>query len=376
MSKSSFHAIIILAIALVWIASGYIFPSKTKENKKEVVTSEMPRVRVEKSTSNDRQKTLELIGTTKPSQEVEIKAEVSGKVEKIVTKEGSLVKQGDIILIIEKRNKQARVNELRALVDQKQIALSSSESLTLKGLSSRSSVAKARSELESAKASLIQAEIDLKSTVVRAPFSGILEKVNVEEGDFVQVGFGGDFDTSGSFAGASVAKIINNSPFKIEAGVSEKIGSEIKEGMKAKVKLISGEVVNGVVTYISKVALQETRTFKIEVTVNDPKVSASSGTTATIELGLSNLSSHKIPASSLAISEDGRFGIKVLENVENVSDSEMKGVVKFYPVNIADSDETGVWINDLPQDILLITLGQNFVNEDATVTGVLPKDKL
>lgn len=376
LNKSSFQALLILAVVGLWIASGYIFPAATKD-KTEEVKNETPRVRVEKSESNERQKTLQLIGVTKPDKEVEIKAEVAGKVEKIYAKEGNPIKQGDVILTIEKRNKQARVSELRALVEQKQISYDASERLVIQGYQSKSGVAKAKSELESAKAQLIQAEIDLKSTTLRAPFSGILEKVYVEEGDFVQVGFGGDFNSSGAFSGVAVAKIISNSPFKIAAGASERVAAQIKEGSRASVKLITGESTEGVVTYVSKVSNPQTRTFDLEVTVTDPKINAASGVTATIELGLNNLNSHKIPSSALTISEEGQFGIKVLVDGKATKDNEVEGNVKFIPVNISDSDETGVWVNDLPEDIFLITLGQNFVNDNAKAIGVLyNKDKL
>lgn len=376
MKKTFKVALLILILVLAWIVVGVVAPgdsSNKKDNKGNVIANKekvVPKVRIKDSKAITRPKVLDLIGITKFSKEVEIKAEVSGKVDKILAEEGKLIKKGDVILIVEKRNRQAKLDELEAKYEQKKIKYESSKKLSASGLQSKSRLAESKSEMESARAGLIQAQIDYGNTVIKSPFTGILEQVNVEVGDYLQLGFGGSSEGLGGGSSA-IAKIIDNTPYIVEVGISERIIGQLKEGTEAKVKLVDGSEAQGVVTYISKIANPKTRSFKIEVTVDDEK-GAPSGVTAEVKLMLGKEVAHKVPSSSLALDKDGRFGVKILAaDTQNSSDNNnVKGVVKFHPIKVYDSESDGVWITGLEEDIKLITLGGAFVEIGAQAIGI------
>ena len=59
--------------------------------------------------------------------------------------------------------------------------------------------------------------------------------------------------------------------------------------------------------------------------------------------------------------DEGVVGVKVLGPGDKVA---------FKPVRILDSDETGVWLADLPEDVILITVGQEFVQDGQVVVPI------
>lgn len=373
MSKKVRIASIVLVVVLFWVVVGYVFPGESSQSGSSPASIDkgaqyLPKVRIQDSKAVIRSKTINLIGITKASREVEVKAEISGKVDKILAEEGKEIKKDEVILIIEKRNRQARLDELEARYEQKKITYESSKKLSASGLQSKARVAQAKSELEAARAELIQAEIDYGNTVVKSPFTGILEEIYVEVGDYLQVGFGGGGSGSDFTNGKDVAKVIDDKPYIVEAGVSERIISQIKEDAEATVNLVNGVTAKGVVTYISKIANPETRSFKVEVTVDDDR-GAPSGLTASIEMVVGEELAHKVPSSTLALDPDGRFGIKYLEKISE-DESGAKGVVRFHPITVYDSDPDGVWITGLDENIDLITLGGAFVEIGMKAKGI------
>lgn len=367
MRRNFFIASLIMLLVSGWIFLGYVSPGKTKEKKFEdsTNTNKIQTVRILTSKAVKRVKKVNLVGNTKPFREVHIKAEISGRVEKILVREGNAVKKGQAIIKIEKRNRSAKLNEIKARVEEKEITYESALRLSASGLQSKSRLAKAKSELEEAKAALIEAEIDLDSTVIKAPFDGILEKVEVEIGDYIQSGMNG----GGGGNNNTVAKIIDNKPFIVQVGVSERVVNNLVLGSKAEVELVTGQKVDGKITYISKVANTETRTFDTEITVYDDSINADMGVTASVFMPMKEETAHKIPSSSLALNEKGNFGIKVLENTEKISDGEFKGKVKFYEATVYDSEDGNIWMSNLNEEIKIITLGASFVSEGSIAIG-------
>jgi multidrug efflux system membrane fusion protein len=368
-------SLIILAIILVWIVIGYVLPgnneeedNKPKDNKNSI------ELRIEKLTASERSKKISLVGVTEAFRKINIKAEIGGKVEEIVAAEGSFVNEGEIILKIEKRDKQARVEQQKALVKQKKIDFESAKKLAAKGLQSKANVAKAESELEEAKADLTLAEINLENTIIRAPFSGYIEKINVEVGDFVQSGFGGATQGDQGFGGEDITKIIDLDPFIVKAGVSERLASQIEKGMPAEIRLINGETISGEVTYKSRVASETTRTFDIEVTSEESRISVASGMTVNITIPVKTEIAHKVPSSSLFLNDAGEFGIKTLEVKEKIDENSVLGNVKFHKITVSDSDSDGIWISGLPNEINLITLGGAFVRVGQEAIGKYPQN--
>jgi multidrug efflux system membrane fusion protein len=119
------------------------------------------------------------------------------------------------------------------------------------------------------------------------------------------------------------------------------------------VDFITGEQRSGVVSFIGANADQQTRTFRVEVTVDNPDSVMPAGLSARIALPTGQARGHFISPAILSLGTNGELGIKIVEDDNTVA---------FLPVAIVRAQTDGVWITGLPESASIITVGQGFVN--------------
>jgi len=83
--------------------------------------------------------------------------------------------------------------------------------------------------------------------------------------------------------------------------------------------------------------------------------------TAEIALPLSEVMAHRVSPSVLTLSDAGEIGVKAVGPDDRVV---------FHPVDIVDTDNAGMWITGLPDEVTLITVGQEYVGQGETVRSV------
>ncbi len=134
--------------------------------------------------------------------QVEVRARVSGFIDKIHFRDGQLVKVGDLLFTIDKRpfeiaveSAQAEVARNKAQVDLAELqvdrgsALIKSRTITDAEFDQRkANLAIARAQFKSAESSLRQAELNLDWTDVRAPLAGRISDRKVDAGNLIQGG--------------------------------------------------------------------------------------------------------------------------------------------------------------------------------------------
>jgi RND family efflux transporter MFP subunit len=135
---------------------------------------------------------------------VEVRARVSGYLESIQFKEGSVVQEGDQLFVIDPRPFKAELNRLEAQLKQAQAAEENARAQFLRAerlrvtesiseeeyqvrLASRRGAA---ADVQSARAGVEAAKLNLEFTQVRAPISGRISRPFVTEGNLVQGGVG------------------------------------------------------------------------------------------------------------------------------------------------------------------------------------------
>lgn len=141
----------------------------------------------------------ERIGRVAATERVELRPEVSGRIEAVRFESGQRVTEGQILFNIDARPYSARVNAAQAAVARSEARAQTArreadraEALRLQEAISReeadlriSRAAEAKAELLAAQAALDSAQIDLERTQVRAPISGRVSRAYVTAGNLV-----------------------------------------------------------------------------------------------------------------------------------------------------------------------------------------------
>ncbi|WP_141046131.1 efflux RND transporter periplasmic adaptor subunit [Aliarcobacter cryaerophilus] len=142
---------------------------------------------------------IELIGKVKAKELALVRPQVSGIIEKQLFKEGSFVKQGDILYKIDSASYKATLNQSLALLNSAKASLISAEVkskraeelLKFDGISKqeadeiKASYLQAKALVEQRAAELENAKIDLNRCEIKAPISGYIGISNVTVGALV-----------------------------------------------------------------------------------------------------------------------------------------------------------------------------------------------
>ena len=186
--------------------------------------------------------------------------------------------------------------------------------------------------------------VELNRTEVKAPFSGYLEQI-VKPGNYLE-------------RGQVCATIIQLNPITFMAEVPEFKSNKVKNDQGVVLKLVTGEEVEGKLTFVSKSASPTTRTFKVESQVKNPGGFIRDGLTADMTIKIDKVLAHKISPSILLLSDEGKLGIRSVK----------ENLVEFNEIIILEDSADGVWIVGIPEVIEIIIQGQGFVENGQKVS--------
>ena len=185
--------------------------------------------------------------------------------------------------------------------------------------------------------------VELNRTEVKAPFSGFIEQI-VKPGNFLE-------------RGQVCATIIQLNPILFVAEVPEFNINKVETGQDVDIRLVTGEFVNGKLTFVSKSASPSTRTCKVESQIDNKNGLVRDGITAEMTIKTKLVMAHKISPSILLLNDEGKIGIRSVEN----------DIVKFHNITILEDSESGLWITGIPKELELIVQGQGFVEDGQKV---------
>ena len=347
--KSIFSAILILTLIGLWVGSGYL--GNDPENMEVAQSSTKANdfiVKYIESNASDFTDTLKIIGKTEADSIVAISMQTDGKVENIYFKKGQNVLKGETICALETQNKYELLEAARANLNDAESKYESQLKLAQKSFVSENSLNSLEASYEKAKAQYRDAELNKEYLNVRAPIDGIINDINIEVGELA---------TKGQIC----AELMDSDPIVVKGNVSEKNISKLNINSPAKVQLIGATVLEGKINYISSIADPDTRTFAVEVTIENRNNEIKVGTTAEIFVSNQIKNSHLIPSSVLSLSDDGNIGIKIISE---------DNVVEFIEVKVSNINNQGAYVTDLPPTIRVITVGQDYVTSGDVVNAV------
>ena len=288
--KQTYKTAAILASFLaIWMVSGSMIEEQNFEKNTSKLDT-LSSVTIVNSKATNKSKILKSSGFTEADKFVQVRAEVSGRLIARPAQQGDYVEEGDLIC---------------------QLYIAGREAYPK----------------------------------IVAPFSGYLETLRVEEGDFLNTG-------------AVCAALIDPDPMLLVADIAEKDIAQVELGSEASAKLISGRYISGEVTFIASSADKNTRTFRVEISVDNKDRTIRDGVSAEIYIKGKQAAAHKISPAILSLNDQGKLGVRTV-----TADNR----VEFKEINILEDTNSGMWVSGLGEEARIITLGQEYVFQGQTV---------
>ncbi len=307
-------------------------------------------VRVASISAQNYQERVRVRGQTKAFRHVDVRAEVSGRVVATPVARGARVEAGDLLCEIAVDTRAADLQEARSRQEEAQMEYNGALDLQERGLQSRVGIAQFKAALDATTAAVTRAELNLNRTRITAPFAGIMETRAVEVGNLMDMG-------------GTCASLLDDSPMLLIGQVPETDVGKLTLGAPVTATLLSGETVEGKLTYVSRAADTSARSYGIEVEINSGYDSIRQGITAEIYIAGAETRAHLIPPSALTLNDEGIMGVKTLDQ---------NNVVQFAPVVVVGENSSldpGMWVLGLPEQSVVITLGQEIVFPGQTVNA-------
>jgi multidrug efflux system membrane fusion protein len=345
---------VIVTIAL-WLASGQFGPKGddiVSTNTADQTTASKNAVRVRTQSAEEVMRMIVVNGKTAPARVVHLAAETDGRIVRVGAERGSNLEQGDVIVRLDERDRSARLSQAEATVRQREVEYAARERLKSESYVSEAQLQESVALLEAARAEWTRAKLDLDYMTVRAPFAGALQARAVEIGDFVK-------------RGDPIATYVDNRMIIVNANLSEFDARFVSVGDMAEATLATGETVRGRIRYVAPVADEGTRTFGVELEVDNTNGALRVGGTAELRIPAESVLAHRVSPALLTLDDAGNVGVKI------ISDG---GKVEFVVADIALSSNDGVWLVGLPKTATIITVGQGYVASGAIVVAVPESD--
>jgi membrane fusion protein (multidrug efflux system) len=242
---------------------------------------------VEKIKPQDTPVTFEYVAQTQSSHEVQIRARVNGFLDKRVYTEGTIVKAGQVLFLMDKKPFQVQVDDATAALARQNAALETARAnlarvkplvaqnaLSQKQLDDATGVYESTAAaVEQAKAQLAQAQLNLSYCTITSPVTGITSAAQQQDGAYI------------SPATSHLTSVAVLSPIWVNFSISEQERQNYRdqvakkliippqgENYEVEVILVDGTVFprKGRITFAAPLYNPQTGTFLLRVTLDNP----------------------------------------------------------------------------------------------------------
>jgi len=241
-------------------------------------------------------------GTVKPYASAKVSSEMGGLIMSIPRDKGSRVSKGETIVQLKNDMDMATFNQSLAQVELLRMNYEKQKQLYEDNATTELSYLNAKWQLEAAERGLDVLRTKMKTSSVHAPISGVIDDKFMNKGEM-------------SAPGVPILSILDISRVKISAGVPESYVSKIKKGQHVNVSIdvLPGVDFDGEISYLAPALDQGSRTFEIEITINNKDRILKPGMNAGVEISQSEYSDAIVIPQDLLIDYGEEKFIYVLE---------------------------------------------------------------
>ncbi|MBN3520063.1 efflux RND transporter periplasmic adaptor subunit [Algoriphagus lutimaris] len=196
---------------------------------------------------------VEVTGSVLSKKNVVISSETSGRILEIPVLEGMRVAKGTVLAKIDAESIERSIDELENSLELATTLFEKQERLWNQQIGTEVQYLEAKNRKEGLERNLASARTNLDKAIIRAPFAGTIEEVQVRLGELVQPGIG-------------MFQFVGESDLFIEADISESYVGVLSKGDSVEVSFPSiNKELQTKVSSVGAIINPNNRTFKVEV---------------------------------------------------------------------------------------------------------------
>lgn len=259
--KKIIITIVVIAASLGIIA--YILTNNKQENeaKTAIVAEKNATISVRTDVVKIEIVSLDFVsnGNFEPVQELKFSAEKSGKITKILAKEGDYVSVGQTLAIVRSDVVNVNAQNANAIYQNAVADYNRFENAFKTGGVTKQQLDQAKLQMVNAKSQLTQANINVGDTRIKAPISGFINKKHIEVGSIIT-----------GMPATQLFDIVNVSKLKLKVNVNESQVAGLRVGSTTNVvaSVYPDKTFSGKITFIAAKA-DETLNFPVEIEITN-----------------------------------------------------------------------------------------------------------
>lgn len=292
---------------------------------------------------------VDVRGAVKSRNNILISAEVPGAVTSVKVVEGQQVKKGQLLIVQDAQVLMRSINELESSQELATTIFERQKKLWESNIGTEVQYLEAKNRKESLDLKLATTRSELSKTRIKAPFSGVIDLVNIRNGEIAQ-------------PGVPVIRLVSLAKIYIKADVSESYVGKFKQGQPVQVYFPSTErTINTTISAIGQVVNPQNRTFEVEVRISNVENLKPNMITVLTLTDYVNNDAVTVPTNVIQTDRGGKFLYQISERDGN-------------PVAVRVDIETGITygnetevLSGLSGDEVIVDKGGHDISDGALI---------
>lgn len=297
--------------------------------------------------------------TVEASKHSDLAFRVSGQLQELLVQSGSEVKKGQVLAKLDQSDYRNALSDRQARYDLAKVQYDQIESLIEKKYASKTRLDEARANLKAARAALSVARDNLSYTILKAPYDGVIARVDIENFQPVQ-------------AQKTIFRLQDSTNIDIRFSVPETIVSRLNPEADAtklcgQVRLESWPDQSFRACYRKHESIPDavTRTYRVTFTMpREPEFAILPGMSVNLEVDLTDALHNSESSERVSLPLESVFDREGVSHVW-LLDSDMKARLKSVEAVQIRSDQ--IEVKGLQEGDLVIAAGVDFVVEGQKV---------
>lgn len=260
---------------------------------------------------------LEIQGDVETKKNIVLYPEYNGVLNRVYVREGQKVSKGQLLASIDDGGLSQQLAQMEVQAALAKTTFERQERLWNQKIGSEIQYLQAKATYEAQQNAVNQMKAQLGKTSIRAPFSGVIDDVMIEQGTVVNAGQ------------SPVIRLVNLSDMYINADIPEGYLNNVEEGKDVSVYFpVLGDTVAAKIRQVGNYINPNNRTFKIEVNVPNNNKKIKPNLTAKLKINdYTNPEAIMIPQSVLSENADGEQYVYVTNQTDKPKEAIARRVI-------------------------------------------------